>query len=395
MGANRRPTPRTDVRPTGTKASSRQRPSRPAANASIIQEYPEAFTSTSPRKRDLAIAPDQSDRPRRGFARTRLFSYNLAAYDSTYGLFAEPPDRRLWPWALLLGIAIAGVPSMKAARFVRADAPTPIPASVRAGDPIIVADGGGAIESVTIDGALLARVKGRGVFLGAVGLYDQDEATVSGLLRRQTKPMEDGPVGWLYSSPLRWFSASVQVEKPLDLDSVILRFPASFPTPAIASTNNQSAPASALEEKRAVEARLVRGRLSRFDGDADVACWTRIAPAASVANGSPLKSPGPGAVDLSEELVAPGKTTMVYHGGGVFTRYSRMGQLIARAGERVAASQTLGYSGRSDGAKPRFEILWRGRSIQPAAFFDLSQKLCELNGRAPASAARSRVQTAD
>ena len=331
---------------------------------------------------------------RRGFARTRVFSYNLASYDATFGFTPEKPHSRLWIWAIALGLAIASLPSFKVARVVRVQAPGPLPNVIQAGLPITVADRGGEIEALELEGRALSRVKGTDLFLGGVGLYDHDVVVLRGLLRQNKTSIEDGPIGLIYASPLREFAHNIRVEKPVDGNPSALRLPAAI---ALQSTGLAGA------ERRTLEAAKVRERLAREDGDADIGCWSSPLDTSMISDygswrslpngesyahagvdlraptGTPIKAVGAGELDMAEELLIPGKMAMVYHGGGIFTRYMHMSSFLSRQGEKITGGQTLGYSGatgRAEGPHLHWEILWKGKALNPTAFLDLSRQLC-------------------
>ena len=349
---------------------------------------------------------------RRGFSRTRTFSHNLAFYDSNFG--GRGPESkskwRTWPWAAALAIAIAGLPSAKIARVTAAPPPSPMPVSLNAGLPFIISDPAHEIDGIEVEGRALSKLQGGRDYFGAAGLYDRDRIIARGVLRKHPTPIEKGLVGLIYSAPLQVFSAEIRVERGERADSAQLRLPASaMPVP-----NAES------DERRALEARMVRGILGRDDGEIKVACWeaplrstiaSEFGAPRAVASGehyphagvdlkatfgSPLKAPGPGSVTMAEELAATGKMILLYHGGGLFTRYMRLSEIVSKPGDEVGSGQVLGFSGNgpaSEGSNVHWEAIWKGKAINPIALLDLSRQLCAERAALSASAAHSRLNS--
>jgi hypothetical protein len=269
----------------------------------------------------------------------------------------------LWIWAIALGLALASLPSLKIARFMRVAPPVAVPSKAGAGTPLTVSDAAGAIESVELGGRPLSRIKGRGLFLGAIGLNERGELPLAGLLRYRPRPMQDGPIGWVYASPIFVFAGTIQVEAAGEAP---LRAPSAI------------APAEAPE---------------REDGEFEASCW--LAPSSAEGNGM-VRAPAPGEAVLPAAAAAPSpapkaatasgaasagvKTLLIYHGGGVYSRLGPLRELVARGGERLAAGQVVGYAGSGDRGDraplARWDVLWKGKPVNAVAFLDLSRQLC-------------------
>jgi hypothetical protein len=63
------------------------------------------------------------------------------------------------------------------------------------------------------------------------------------------------------------------------------------------------------------------------------------------ATGTPVKSSGDGRVGLAADLYYSGNTIIVDHGGGLFTVYAHLSELLVGKNDQVAAGQLLGLSG--------------------------------------------------
>ncbi|HKQ63292.1 MAG TPA: M23 family metallopeptidase [Candidatus Polarisedimenticolaceae bacterium] len=63
------------------------------------------------------------------------------------------------------------------------------------------------------------------------------------------------------------------------------------------------------------------------------------------ATGTPVLASGPGVVALAEDLYYSGNTIIVDHGGGLFTVYAHLSELLVHAGDTAAAGQLIARSG--------------------------------------------------
>lgn len=65
------------------------------------------------------------------------------------------------------------------------------------------------------------------------------------------------------------------------------------------------------------------------------------------ATGTPVKSSGDGRVGLAADLYYSGNTVIVDHGGGLFTIYAHLSELLVGKNDEVEAGQLLGLSGET------------------------------------------------
>jgi len=63
------------------------------------------------------------------------------------------------------------------------------------------------------------------------------------------------------------------------------------------------------------------------------------------ASGTPVAAAGPGTVALAHELYYSGNTVIVDHGGGLFTIYAHLDEILVRERDRVEAGARIGLSG--------------------------------------------------
>jgi len=63
------------------------------------------------------------------------------------------------------------------------------------------------------------------------------------------------------------------------------------------------------------------------------------------ASGTPVFSSGKGYVALAQELYYAGNTVILDHGGGLFTLYAHLSELLAREGDEIEIGQLIGRSG--------------------------------------------------
>ncbi|HEX2493487.1 MAG TPA: M23 family metallopeptidase, partial [Steroidobacter sp.] len=78
-----------------------------------------------------------------------------------------------------------------------------------------------------------------------------------------------------------------------------------------------------------------------------------------------------GVVTYSKERFGYGKTVEINHGGGYVTRYAHNQKTLVSVGDTVQKGQAIaliGSTGRSTGPHLHFEVLNRGRAVDPISF---------------------------
>lgn len=86
--------------------------------------------------------------------------------------------------------------------------------------------------------------------------------------------------------------------------------------------------------------------------------------------GTPVRAGANGIVVSSGRLGALGNAIVVDYGSGTIARYGHLSQLIAKAGDRVAAGEVIGNSGNtgnSTGPHLHYEVRRNGRAVDPSS----------------------------
>lgn len=84
--------------------------------------------------------------------------------------------------------------------------------------------------------------------------------------------------------------------------------------------------------------------------------------------GTPVRAPADGVVVKTERNGAYGKVLYISHGDGITTRYGHLSEYRTRPGERVRRGDVIalvGNSGRSTGPHLHYEVLVRGKQVDP------------------------------
>jgi hypothetical protein len=91
------------------------------------------------------------------------------------------------------------------------------------------------------------------------------------------------------------------------------------------------------------------------------------------ASGTPVRSSGEGRVGLAENLYYAGNTVILDHGGGLFTLYAHLSELLVREGDEIEVGQLIGRSG-STGRVTGPHLHWGAKigdlPFDPAALLD-------------------------
>jgi murein DD-endopeptidase MepM/ murein hydrolase activator NlpD len=86
--------------------------------------------------------------------------------------------------------------------------------------------------------------------------------------------------------------------------------------------------------------------------------------------GTPIRAPADGLVTLAEnDLFFEGGLVLIDHGQGLISAYLHMSRVDVKAGQRVAAGDTLGAvgaGGRATGPHLCWRLRWRGNNLDPS-----------------------------
>jgi murein DD-endopeptidase MepM/ murein hydrolase activator NlpD len=89
--------------------------------------------------------------------------------------------------------------------------------------------------------------------------------------------------------------------------------------------------------------------------------------------GTPVRSSGPGRVVLAEELYYSGNTVVLDHGGGLFTLYAHLSEILVEEGEATGPGELIGRSGatgRVTGPHLHWGAKIGDRPFDPTALLD-------------------------
>ena len=87
---------------------------------------------------------------------------------------------------------------------------------------------------------------------------------------------------------------------------------------------------------------------------------------------SPIYATGDGIVTYADGGTTYGNVVFINHGYGFETRYGHMSQYIVAVGQSVKRGQILGYvgnTGLSGGNHLHYEVIYRGKFVNPIGFF--------------------------
>jgi hypothetical protein len=169
---------------------------------------------------------------------------------------------------------------------------------------------------------------------------------------------------FLSAAPLSFSSEIVSITFPQNQQSKMAnnRLPSAIPP---------------TEPRESLENIQLSKLLERTDGPAHVNCWS--APILNPTPGLALRAHGPGETVMAQETAGFGKSVVIYHGGGIFTRYMHLREIQTHVGEKIGEGQIIGFAGSAHRqVNPTFwEVSWNETPLNPADFLSFSQKFCE------------------
>jgi len=317
---------------------------------------------------------------------TRLFSLQLADHDT---LFAPRQRRRLpFHWLKLLlylpALALFFLPSFKIGRAVLREPGFKIPDSVERGDVFTIpaSDKDDIVPHVA--GHALAYVDTKTPFYLGAALQNSDLEINVAFHDEQSPPFK------------RIVEKLKHPTYPLFVKHVHVTQAEPVPvSPAPASVKGRAT--TALPEERkpplidAKEAKV----LARFDGNVRLRCWKeptveplgidplkprrhnfRLGSLPAVAGGEVLYT-GPSEND-------GGLIVLVYHGGGLFTRYWGLKEVRVQKGSKISVGQTVGnvlLAPPRHETKPTWQPLLNvggtTAPVNPASVLALTSQLCD------------------
>jgi murein DD-endopeptidase MepM/ murein hydrolase activator NlpD len=98
--------------------------------------------------------------------------------------------------------------------------------------------------------------------------------------------------------------------------------------------------------------------------------------------GTPVRAINAGTVAFSGEQWTPGRTVILDHGGGLFSRYLHLSERHVVEGDRVDRGEVIGLSGRSGGQRPpphlHLETLVNGTPVNPHSIAQTAARIVAL-----------------
>ena len=113
----------------------------------------------------------------------------------------------------------------------------------------------------------------------------------------------------------------------------------------------------------------INGRVSRHHGIDFAAAWR-----------SPITATGDGVIKFAGSRSGFGRTVEIDHGNGFMTRYAHLNRISVKSGQKVKLHDKvgeLGSSGRSTGPHVHYEILFKGKPLNPQRFIEAGRYVFE------------------
>ena len=95
-------------------------------------------------------------------------------------------------------------------------------------------------------------------------------------------------------------------------------------------------------------------------------------------HGTPIYATADGIVGRAQRLGGYGNYVEVEHGNAIQTRYGHMSAIAVQKGQAVAARDKLGAvgsTGRSTAPHLHYEVLFRGKTLDPRKFVEAKQNV--------------------
>jgi hypothetical protein len=303
---------------------------------------------------------------------TKILALQVSNHDNSWGGPKEAPSlmKRLIQLAIIFpGIVLFMVPSFKIGRAIYRAPQFTLPDSMKQGS-VITVPGGSEVSSVQLEGRSLPELKSKQpMFLVAASSVPQLDLVLN------------------YKAP----------EKKLSLKSLLPHF--EHPVYDVFNKQIKIDPAESVSTTDIVgETRVAPSApaidvksLSRIDGLIAASCWKQPAleelPAPPARSGrrppprqAALTAAGPGEVMQVTSPVQGERTLLIYHGGGLYTRYYGVRDSKIRKGDRVQAGTQIAVTDAGNWKKPataRWDLFLNQTELNRSNFLALSSQLCE------------------
>ncbi|MEK7357607.1 MAG: M23 family metallopeptidase [Bdellovibrionota bacterium] len=306
------------------------------------------------------------------FKTNRIFALQAASYDGLYG----PREKLTWFQKIVRlvliapGVALFILPSFKLGLQHERTPSFEVPDKVTKGSVFTVPIDP-ALEAITIEGQTLPLIKGPKPILLAVAKSEPDMDLVL-----------------IYKGPERKWNPKMMIPKfehpsfEVYAKQILVEPAPAEPEPTV-KKKKESSPLTAYEPDPTL--------MSRKDGPAQAMCWsepkTNVLPQKATRDWrhlpvqfANLTSMGPGEVVKVEALKGGGKNLVIYHGGGLYSRYLELKETLVRKGDKILSGQELGMLSLGTWKtpiKPRWDIYLGTTEINPSNFLSLSTQLCD------------------
>jgi murein DD-endopeptidase MepM/ murein hydrolase activator NlpD len=113
----------------------------------------------------------------------------------------------------------------------------------------------------------------------------------------------------------------------------------------------------------------INGKYSRHNGIDFAAPWA-----------SPVTATADGVVEFAGTRAGFGRIVEINHGNGLITRYAHMNRITVKTGQKVKLHDKvgeLGNSGRSTGPHVHYEVLFKGKPLNPRRFIEAGRYVFE------------------
>jgi murein DD-endopeptidase MepM/ murein hydrolase activator NlpD len=120
---------------------------------------------------------------------------------------------------------------------------------------------------------------------------------------------------------------------------------------------------------------------SKVSGSSTAGAYRHIGLDLYTNQGQSVMAAGPGLVVSVTDKPHPGRTVIISHGGGLFSRYTHLKDAIVRKGDKVKAGEEIGVSGparKFEAPRLHWDVFYLKKPINPQSFLALSSQLCDL-----------------
>ena len=110
-----------------------------------------------------------------------------------------------------------------------------------------------------------------------------------------------------------------------------------------------------------------------------------------------IYAPAPGTVVFANRKDRYGKLVEIDHGMGIVTRYAHLDEILAKPGDKVAFRTKIGKvgnTGRTSGSHLHYEVIVKGKPLDPARFLEVGRYLYKDIEDKPKTAAKGVAKAA-